>query len=35
VPDNPLVWLAYALIVAGLLLVTTIAAAGARRLRRD
>jgi hypothetical protein len=28
-------WLAYALIVAGLLLVTTITAAGARRLGRN
>lgn len=34
-PRGASVWLAYALIVAGLLLVTTIAAAGARRLRRN
>lgn len=33
-PRGASIWLAYALIVAGLLLVTTIAAAGARRLRR-
>ncbi len=34
-PRGASVWLAYALIVAGLLLATTIAAAGARRLRRN
>jgi hypothetical protein len=34
-PRGASAWLAYALILAGLLLVTTIAAAGARRLRRD
>jgi hypothetical protein len=34
-PRGASIWLAYALIVAGLLLVTTIAAAGARRLRRS
>jgi hypothetical protein len=33
-PRGATIWLAYALIVAGLLFVTTIAAAGARRLRR-
>jgi hypothetical protein len=34
-PHGGTAWLAYALILAGLLLVTTIAAAGARRLRRE
>jgi hypothetical protein len=34
-PRGASVWLAYALIAAGVLLVTTIAAAGARQLRRD
>jgi len=34
-PRGASIWLAYALIVAGLLLVTTITAAGARRLRRN
>jgi len=34
-PRGATAWLAYALIVAGLLLVTTITAAGARRLRRN
>jgi hypothetical protein len=34
-PRGASAWLAYALILAGLLLVTTIAAAGARRLRRN
>ncbi len=34
-PRGASAWLAYALIVAGLLLTTTIAAAGARRLRRN
>jgi hypothetical protein len=33
-PRGATVWLAYALIVAGLILATTVAAAGARRLRR-
>ena len=33
-PRGAAVWLAYALIATGLLLVTTVAAAGARRLRR-
>jgi hypothetical protein len=34
-PRGASVWLAYALMAAGLLLMTTIAAAGARQLRRD
>jgi hypothetical protein len=34
-PRGATVWLAYALIVAGLILATTVAAAGARRLRRQ
>lgn len=34
-PRGASIWLAYALVVAGLLLVTTIAAAGARRLGRN
>jgi hypothetical protein len=34
-PRGASVWLAYTLIAAGVLLVTTIAAAGARQLRRD
>jgi len=34
-PRGESIWLAYTLIVAGLLLVTTIATAGARRLRRN
>lgn len=34
-PRGATAWLAYALIVAGLLLVTTVTAAGARRLRRE
>jgi hypothetical protein len=34
-PRGATAWFAYALIVAGLLLVTTVTAAGARRLRRD
>jgi hypothetical protein len=34
-PRGVTVWLAYALIVAGLVLTTTVAAAGARRLRRS
>jgi hypothetical protein len=33
-PRGATVWLAYTLIVAGLILATTVAAAGARRLRR-
>jgi hypothetical protein len=33
-PRDATVWLAYTLIVAGLILATTVAAAGARRLRR-
>jgi hypothetical protein len=33
-PRGATIWLAYALIVAGLILATTVAAAGARRLRR-
>jgi hypothetical protein len=33
-PRGATVWLAYALIVAGLILATTVAAAAARRLRR-
>jgi hypothetical protein len=34
-PRGATVWLAYTLIVAGLILATTVAAAGARRLRRS
>jgi hypothetical protein len=34
-PRGASAWLAYTLILAGLILVTTIAAAGARRLRRS
>jgi hypothetical protein len=34
-PRGATAWLAYALIVAGLILTTTVAAAGARRLRRS
>ncbi|MEV4417479.1 hypothetical protein [Catellatospora sp. NPDC049609] len=34
-PESPLNWLAYALIVSGLVLATTIAAAATRMLRRD
>jgi hypothetical protein len=33
-PRGATAWLAYTLIVAGLILATTVAAAGARRLRR-